>query len=303
MDGRDVGACQVSVSNIKTHFETNPAITAEGLKSIVRIAPAFKDIKEKHWDALDPHQPATWRILLFGGNASNRLKDIPRAAIKIMLIIKEFKLIDLPVLEADNYPKWFAEVNARLLQGGRRDLRFIGGAINGLQYFNQIAQGLLNSETVVYNTVFTRTAPESAVSKESYEEFEQTKRHLLNTGRCRWHDIVLAREWDSYHRDAGKLFSESPTSLTSPLANLNPKVVDVKLPLLQGLAVKRGDDDFIVALVGWMFFQTSQMRVYHTDDKDTVRYFYDYLRLLYDQSELPEEFERRSKTTNSGQPK
>lgn len=231
--------------------------------------------REKTLDDFNPAMLATWHFLLFAQNDPPIKPDKPAARLK--LILEQFKITDLPKPPsepADN-PKWVSwlkDVVDRLDSSdvsSVQDLAFVGGCEEAVKEFRVTCRGA----TAVYNTVFVRSREDSGSVLKMVEDLENIKKRLIDTGNCVWHDIVLENELPDFLALREKLTDKQRK-------RSRYRVLPPDLPFFQCLVYKccqtRG-----AAFVGWKFPGCSRLRVYNTDDYDTVEYFFEYMHHLF----------------------
>jgi hypothetical protein len=213
LPGAVLRKCQTLIDEIGSQFRTHASITSEGLSELCRAEPVFRWLPGID-DAIDPRATATWTRILFNARAKSQLEDVREIATRIILIIAKFDLIDTPeiVTKDDDWPTWFAEINARLMRrAGREDLRYIDGEDQIFAKIKEVAEGgRRSSKLTVYNTVFTRSHPEFSLSPEFIAKFEQIKSELLK-GYCDWRDIVLKTDEVAYFKTASNQKSNFST--------------------------------------------------------------------------------------------
>jgi hypothetical protein len=277
--------------DIEDQLALRPEVTRSGILELCADHPAFVQAYKLDAD-INVRESSTFTHLFLRGRSSGRQNESV-VATRVQVLLKKFDLIDLPDLEQGNYFKWFDEIRTRLLAGGRRDLRYVGGPNEAIRKVGELIAELKQDSTDIYNTVFTRTPDEAQSIRKVIDEFELTKFGLVSAGNCTWCDIVLAGdELTEYLENFKGRYSDQTHKPRF-------KVLDVHLPLFQGLVIKRGDNSF-AALVGWMFLGSSQVRVYFSNHRETVDYFYTYMKGLYDSAEALDDYElRKRKSTQA----
>jgi hypothetical protein len=270
-------SCYGELLGIAEEFRTYPDVTQEGL-SALREHAVFRGLKRLP-KILNPGDPKTWTYILFNGRAKQGVNNLATIAQRISLIVTEFKLIDIPEFSTsdEDWPTWFAEVKVRLRRrSGRYDLRFLEDEDLIFSKIEEVVErGNKRAKLTIYNTVFTRSAPDFTFSDEFITRFENLKHGIL-TGNCDWRDIVLATDETKYFETA-----RTPPLIKSTLKHV---IFNIDLPLFQVLAFKRGNR-VAAAFVGWMFLGARQVRTYYSDDRETAEYFYDYVVKLYDKAD------------------
>ena len=113
---------------------------------------------------------------------------------------------------------------------------------------------------------------------------DDVKFELLKAG-CSWRDIVTKSERPKFESWRDKLDERERDK--NPYA-----VLEHDLPLLQCLVFQR-EDKTGAALVGWMFAGSTDARVYFSEDRDTVDFFYGYCHHLFlNVAKTPDRFEQ-----------
>ncbi len=152
------------------------------------------------------------------------------------------------------------------------DLHYIGNNLDGIKYFLKKFDGA----THVYNTVFTRSEGlwGDMWKLDLMSGFlKKVRRYLKN--KCKWEDIVIKKDVDIVLKFYKELTEEERQWYEAR------ELPDVDLPLLQCLVAKYEGDRGKV-LCGWSFSGGQHARVYYSDEKDTVLYFREYCKMLFD---------------------
>jgi hypothetical protein len=244
-------------------------ITAGGLVEVRKNNPNAFGTPVYPKDQLSPTESSTWRKVLWNNN--NRDRAGPDVVGKrLELVLRNCSIFDLDGLttptpvDAGTWADRFEEILQLLLWHRKGDLAFIGSPENAVKQFGRMG----SVATTVFNTVFARTGSGNQLVRNFVREFEATQRRILRSNTCEWIDIVLVSEMDYYNEYIGSFDAEERRKLTC-------EVLYTSLPLIQCLVYKDKEGQG-AAFVGWSFPGLPNWRVYFSDEKQTVDYFFNY---------------------------
>jgi hypothetical protein len=267
-----IGDCQNKVAEIITVLRSLDGISAGGLAKLMSSSGNFPKTRVWEEQQLDPGKKRTWDIVLVADNrkfphpelVGRRLRDV----------IDEFGLADLSGMTVPTgtveWRDWFNQVHIKLKKNlGRsrhrlsEDLQFIGTAEHGIERFTGISEGA----TLVYNTVFTRSEPQSRHARDLSFRIEDVKRRLLSGGKCYWIELVLEKE-------VAGLMPYLQQMTDKERENYKAAILP-NLPMFQCLVFRRVERSG-AAFVGWFVPGSGESRVFFTEDWQNVQYFLDY---------------------------
>jgi hypothetical protein len=267
--------CNTKVSEIVTVLRSLDGISAKGLAELMLKSSNFK---KKTWTEvyLEPANQHTWRRVLLADN-NGEFREPDRPGRRLRDVIDWFELADLSDLPAPatlaEWRDWFNEVHKKLQKNQQRprrglseDLQFIGTVEQGIDRFILLSE----DATVVYNTVFTRSEPQSRYARDLSFRLEDVKRSLLRRGSA-WIELVLEKEVAGLMPYLQQINEERKNYHAVILPNL---------PMFQCLVFRRTGNNG-AAFVGWFVPGSGESRVFFTDEWENVQYFLDYCEKLY----------------------